>query len=135
MTAHRLLVIEDDKDIADLVCLTAEELGFETRAVCDISQLAAVYAQFPPNVIVLDIIMPEMDGFEVLSFLHTQQSRSRIVILSGQGEYRTMASHMGEGLALNVVGNIAKPFRLADLRKVLEQTSTSLADTAADAAA
>jgi len=126
MPKYRLLVIEDDEHIADLVCRVAEGAEFETRVTCDFTEIPTLYDEFQPHIIVLDIIMPDMDGFEVLNFLHKRNSSTRVVILSGQAAYRPMASKMAEGLELAIVATVAKPFRVAELRQTLERIKLSL---------
>jgi two-component system OmpR family response regulator len=126
MRKCRLLVIEDDKSIADLICRVATEAGYDVQSTCDYTKIASLYDEFLPQIIVLDIIMPNMDGFEVLKFLHMRNSSSRIVILSGQYDYRSMMERLGSGLNLDIVASVAKPFRLVDLRQTLEKIKYSL---------
>ncbi len=76
--------------------------------------------------LVLDVLMPDMDGFEVLNLLHKRNSSTRIIILSGEPFYRPQASRMAEGLELAIVATIRKPFRLDELRQTLEKIKLSL---------
>jgi DNA-binding response OmpR family regulator len=121
MSKCRLLVIEDEKDISDLVCHVATEADFDVRATCNVAEIASLYDEFVPHIVVLDIFMPDMDGMEVLGLLHKRNSSSRVIILSGQADYRPLASMLGEGLGLAVVASIAKPFRIAELRETLNR--------------
>jgi len=134
MSTSRLLVIEDDKNIADLIHHVGVEMGFDVCAACDFAGITSLYDRFVPDVIVLDILMPGMDGFEVLHFLRRRNSTSRVIILSGQPDYRSMAKRMGEGLELTITATVAKPFRITELREVLhavlEKTKLSM-ETAA----
>ena len=126
MSQYRLLVIEDDQNIADLVCRVATEVDFDVCVTSNFTEIPVLYDEFKPHVIVLDMVMPDMDGFEVLNFLHKRNSSSRIVILSGQADYRPIALKMAEGLELAIIATIAKPFRLADLRQTLAKIKVSL---------
>lgn len=126
MPDFRLLVIEDESDIAKLVCRVAEELQFDTRIACEANEILPLLDTFRPHVIVLDILMPEMDGFEVLNLLHQRHSDSRVMVLSGQDYYRTMACRMGEAFQLMVVGGLSKPFRVNELRLALQEILASL---------
>lgn len=123
---YRLLVIEDNRSVADLVCRVAQELEFESLAICDFMEIASVYDNFLPDVIVLDILMPDMDGFEVLNFLHQRHSASHIIIMSGQANYHPVALTIAEGLKLPIFATIEKPFRIFDLRQILEKVKSSL---------
>ena len=126
MYKPHLLVIEDDKKIADLVCQVAKEAGFAARMTGKFTEIPSLYDSFLPEVIVLDILMPGMGGFEVLSFLAKRNSPSRVIILSGQPNYRPMALRLAKGLELAIVANIAKPFRIFQLRQILESAKHSL---------
>ena len=118
---HRLLVIEDDRHIAELVCRIAKAAGFEVRSADTLDQIKYQHRHFAPDVIVLDVLMPEVDGFDVLNYLHEQDSQAKIVLLSGSASYRDMAEKMGTARGLSVVANLAKPFRAPSLRLALEE--------------
>ena len=125
MTAQRLLAVEDNNDIAALICNVASEAGFYPRTANNCS-FDSIYDSFCPDVIVLDIFMPDMDGFEVLQFLSRRRSKARIIILSGDRKYSLMAESMGRVLGLCIDANMAKPFRVHTLRNLLETVRTSL---------
>lgn len=76
MVERRLLVIEDDPRIARLVCHAAEAAGFIALTATGPRAIEKVYGNLQPDVIILDLHMPDMDGIEVLQFLHQQFSRA-----------------------------------------------------------
>jgi CheY-like chemotaxis protein len=116
----RLLVIDDEAQIARIIVDVAVELGFDVRAASDVAAFKATYEHFSPAAIVMDILMPGEDGIELLKYLASRGCRSRIVILSGGGaEIRRMAKELGEAYRLNVVANLRKPIRIAELREQL----------------
>jgi two-component system OmpR family response regulator len=129
MSHYRLLVIEDEKNIADMLCRVSEDIGFDVKAVSQFEEIPTLYKIFVPDVIVLDIVMPEMDGFEVLKLLHRYNSASRVIIISGQDDYRLMALRMGEALSISIDAAIAKPFRVDELRRILESIRISLLES------
>ena len=126
MPKHRLLVIEDNKDLAELICTVAVEAGFDARTTSSPSEIQPLYDTYKPQVLILDILMPDMDGFEVLRFLHKSGSTARIVILSGAEDYRAMAEKMADGLQLTIDANLRKPFRIKELTSALEAIKLSL---------
>lgn len=127
---YRLMVVEDDQRIADLVSRTAVDAGFITHRVTKSAHIMTLYNQFAPDVLVLDIFMPDMDGFEVLEWLKSRASDISIILISGQDAYRNMALKLGLDQGLNIVGNISKPFRVHQLRMELEKVKSSLPSAA-----
>lgn len=132
MSAKRLLVVDDDEDVAELILLAAKRSGFEAKWANGPDEIMAQYQSFSPDVIVLDVLMPDMDGLEVLSYLRENRSGTKIVILSGSEENsRRMTGSFGKALGLQVVANVKKPFVLAELtatlRKIAEGNTTNTA--------
>lgn len=126
MSGKRLLVIEDDPDIATLISRIATDMDFQVTTTYGMA-VPQAYRETKPDIIVLDIMMPEMDGLEVLQFLRHEGSEARLIILSGSQEsYRRIAQNIGLSAGLRIEANVSKPFRAADLRLVLEKASRTL---------
>ncbi len=87
MFNKRLLVIDDDNDITELVSRIAIQSGFDTRTAHNDLSFISIYEHFKPDVVVTDIVMPGMDGFEILQFLCARGSTARIVLISGNQQY------------------------------------------------
>jgi two-component system response regulator ResD len=128
MFEERLLVIEDDKSIAMILQQIALEAGYRTMALCRSAEIESVYANFKPDVILLDILMPDMDGIDILNFLHKENSQSQLVIVSGS-EYRLMAEKIARSLNLNLVANVPKPFRVPEVRLALQEIRIAAGET------
>jgi DNA-binding response OmpR family regulator len=102
--AQRVLVVEDEKVIRELLESWLKEAGYETRAAGDgIEGLRELY-QFRPDLVVLDILMPKMDGFEFCR-LARQVSQASIIILSGLGKEEDKV----KGLELGADDYVVKP--------------------------
>ena len=130
MTELRLLSIEDDINVAALICRVAQESGFAARTAFG-TQIEKAYEEFQPDVIVLDIMMPDMDGIEVLQYLRERCCRSHIVIMSGSdGLSRRIVERMGNSLGFTIIANMTKPFRVPALRAVFEETKAKLESAA-----
>jgi DNA-binding response OmpR family regulator len=117
---HRLLVIDDDPNLTRLIRTIGTAQGFAVRIVNEARAFKAAYAEFAPDVIALDLVMPDMDGFEVMTYLRDRACGSRIILLSGADTTcLRMAEEIGSLHGLGIAGVLAKPFRVAELRRLL----------------
>lgn len=123
----KLLAVEDNKGIADIISNVGVLAGYETCIAISDQEFKKAYDNFSPNVIVLDILMPGMDGFDILRFLKDHASQSHIVILSGDNSFRKMAEDIGNVYGLSIDANVSKPFRVVELRNILENVKLKLA--------
>jgi DNA-binding response OmpR family regulator len=119
---NRLLVIDDEHGIAELIRAVADGLGFESRTASSAKSFMQACDAFSPTVIVMAIVMPEVDGIELLHYLAARRFRARIVLMSGALDgFRPLAETLGIAQGLDVVAGLAKPFRLAELRELLAE--------------
>ena len=118
-TADRILVIDDDKVVCHLVSASAEAMGLHcvtTREPATVLELVTPET----TLILLDLMMPDMDGIEVLRLLGEQRCKARIVLMSGMNKrVIETAEKLAHTLGLSVVGHLQKPFPLAELKLVL----------------
>ncbi|HKW78097.1 MAG TPA: response regulator [Candidatus Limnocylindria bacterium] len=106
----RVLVVDDDEDIRRVIKDVLESEGFETRTVADGAQALLEAARWQPKVIVLDVLMPVMDGRTFLqSYRHAGAASARIVALSGLARAANVAKELGCDAALT------KPFEIDHL--------------------
>jgi DNA-binding response OmpR family regulator len=117
--AKRLLVVDDEPDFADFVKRTAEGIGYAVSALSDPNLFKDAYAEFKPDVIVLDMVMPDIEGIELVQWLAEQNCLARILIVTGYNPYYgKMALGLGEVRGLKVETH-QKPISLATLREAL----------------
>lgn len=113
----RILVVDDEPSILKLVTATLEARGHEIiTADCGID--AIVYAKSKkPDLILLDIMMPNMDGNEVRKRLHADPATKEIPIvhLSAVGDFQQQVAALEDGS----VGYITKPFAPRDLQQAV----------------
>ena len=85
---HKILLIEDDQFISQAYQDGLKRAGFEVKAVADGSAVSATIDGFNPDLILLDLIMPGKDGFEVLDELskHPDYRKIPIIVLSNLGQ-------------------------------------------------
>lgn len=80
----------------------------------------AVYIAFKPDVILLDIVMPEVDGVEFTRWLASVKTTARVVLVTGYNpHYAEATGRLGEALGIPSVKFVTKPLRLATLVELL----------------
>ena len=85
MLNGRLLVLDDDLAVAQTIAWIAEETGLETRIACEAVQFFETCDAWQPTHIAIDLVMPDMDGVEVMRMLAIKGCRAQIIITSGVG--------------------------------------------------
>lgn len=120
----KLLVIDDEPDIARYIGFVAEELGYEVRVTTDPDAFKRSYEEIKPTVIVLDVVMPEVDGIELVKFLAQRHCDARILVISGYAErYLDNTKTLGEAFGLQSITAMAKPVELPKLEEFLKAAS------------
>ena len=116
-----LVVVDDEIEMAGFVAEVAEVVGFQVSLVTSVQQLRKTLETARPDVIVIDIFMPDTDGFELIGELAEQGCASGIILISGYGN--TLLNGAGKIAAargLNLLSVISKPFRLSELESALQ---------------
>ncbi len=109
-TKTRVLVIEDEAHIAEGLRLNLALSGYEARVAATGVEGLAQWKEFSPHLIVLDVMLPGMDGISVLRRIRTEDQRLPILILSARGDTESRV----KGLRHGVDDYMAKPFDLTE---------------------
>ena len=126
--AKRLLAVDDNADSAELVARVAAKSGYEVRSLTDTRSLRAVLEEWKPEVITLDLCMPEEDGIGIFATLHESGFQGELVIVSGQDDWlRKTASRLASARGLRVAADLSKPVDLSVLRGLLAKLQTERA--------
>jgi len=107
---HRILFADDDRALAALVSTALREEGFEVEHVATGLQAVQSFDRSPPDVVILDVLMPELDGLEVCRKLR-RRSRVPIILLTSRGEEVDRVT----GLETGADDYVTKPFSLREL--------------------
>jgi DNA-binding response OmpR family regulator len=107
----RVLVVEDDRDIARLVELALEQRGFEVCCAYDGPSGLTAAKEFAPAVVILDIMLPKMDGVGVLKKLRGSGNRVPVIMLTA----RDTTPDKVHSLDLGADDYLTKPFDLEEL--------------------
>ena len=110
MEKQKILVVDDDKHIAELISLYMMKEGYETQEIYDGKEAAAAVEDFQPDLILLDLMLPGMDGYQVCTEVR-KTSRVPIIMLTAKGE--TFDKVLG--LELGADDYIVKPFEPKEL--------------------
>jgi len=125
MTKATVLVIDDEKDLIELVRYNLEKNGFDVRDARDGESGLAKAAQLKPDVILLDVMLPGMDGLEVCRRLRSSSATSRVPVIMLTA--KTEEADRVVGLELGADDYVTKPFSprelVARLKAVLRRTS------------
>ena len=115
-----LIVIDDEPQMAALVADVGEMVGFETQMANTAAAFKEIVAATDPTLIVMDIVMPDMDGIELLQWLADRGCAAPIVLISGFDPlYLRTARMIGTANGLQFVDTLAKPIPIAQLQAVL----------------
>ena len=106
--ATRVLIVEDDRDIADLVARYLSQAGFATEVIASGREALAAIAARPPDLLVLDLMLPQVDGLEICRAVRTNAKTNAIPIIMLTA--RAEESDRIVGLELGADDYIAKPF-------------------------
>jgi len=122
-----LLAFDDDEDIVETICAIGVRAGFRTVSSTSASRLGELVDSSKPDVIVLDLQMPDEDGVSALRYLADIQSPAKIFLITGMDE-RTIASAEQYGLrrGLSVLGTMQKPFDPDELLERFEKAHAAI---------
>jgi CheY-like chemotaxis protein len=84
--SHRILVVDDECLIADTLSLILRRSGYECRTAYDVEEALAIAAHFAPHLIITDVIMPKMNGLELLRESRRLPRCPAVLVISGNAE-------------------------------------------------
>lgn len=102
---QKILIVDDDDNIAELISLYLTKECFETKTVGDGESAISLFNEFNPDLVLLDIMLPGMDGYDVCREIR-KSSQKPIIMLSAKGEVFDKVL----GLELGADDYIIKPF-------------------------
>ena len=108
--AKSILIVEDDNNIADLLRLYLEKEGYQATIAADGTQGIDLYRKLRPDLVLLDVMMPGVDGWGVLRAIR-QDSQTPVIMLTAKGETIDKVA----GLEMGADDYIVKPFEMKEL--------------------
>ena len=122
---NTLLILDDDAAVAQTIGFIAKGLDFSVHHFEDPEPFFEALLMLQPSHVALDLIMPRMDGIEVLRRLAQTGCNASLILTSGMGQ-KVLESAQATAFerGLNIVGVLPKPFRPQALRELLTQHQT-----------
>ena len=108
--ATKILIVEDDNNIADLLRLYLEKENYEISIASDGGKGVEAFRRFQPDLILLDLMLPVMDGWSVCRAIRAE-SKVPIIMLTAKGETEDKVT----GLEMGADDYIVKPFEVKEL--------------------
>jgi two-component system OmpR family response regulator len=110
-TSHRVLVVDDEKSISDLIATSLRFVGFDVRTAATGSEALTVAEEFKPQAVVLDVMLPDLDGFEVCRQLRSEGLNIGVLFLTAKDGMEDKVA----GLTIGGDDYMTKPFSLEEL--------------------
>ena len=114
-----VIVVEDEPDAAELFAEMMRVSGFRVLKTYSSTPAISLIAQEQPDVVILDIMMPDISGLEVLRFMRREEELmdTPVIVVSA----KSMPSDIREGLEAGATLYLTKPVGYLDLKKAVEQ--------------
>lgn len=134
MPECRVVMLDDNAGAAEALGFMFEQLGAKPRAISDSDEFFEIVRLRPPDIICLDLVMPQIDGVEVIRRLSEQGCSAGIIITSGvESRVLDAARRAAIEHGLRVIGALPKPYSLSALKELLEKSDASSAAMSEDA--
>ncbi|MEW6707599.1 MAG: response regulator [Pseudomonadota bacterium] len=119
-TRHRrILVVDDNRDAADTLAMLLEFLDYEVRTAYDGKEAVDIAAEFQPQLVILDIHMPQMNGYEAARQLRGRSGGQRTVLVALTAIATPEAQHKAKEAGFDI--HLAKPVDGGELAHLLER--------------
>ena len=122
-TSLRVLVVDDSAVVRGLIAVNLQLEGFDVTTAADGDAAMELVAQVDPHVITLDVVMPNMAGFDTVQRLRSLPETAHIPIVVVTG--RAQATDFARGEQLGVEAYLTKPFEPSELVNVVSRLATS----------
>ena len=110
-TKKKVLIVEDEKNIVDILRFNLQRAGYDTAAAYDGEDGLAKAVSEKPDLILLDVMLPKMNGFDVCRAVRERGSRVPVIMLTAREE----ESDKVQGLEIGADDYITKPFSMREL--------------------
>lgn len=121
MTKLKLLLVDDEKDFVNTLAERLELRGFQVQTALDGESALKIVETDPPQVVVLDVLMPGLSGLYVLQQMKARVPQIPVILLTGRGS----ATEGAEGMQLGAYDYLMKPINIDNLIRKIERAVQS----------
>jgi CheY-like chemotaxis protein len=133
MAAKRLLIVDDEPRFAAYVERVADGLGYEVEVTHHGRDFMRAYQRAVPDVVIIDMVMPDIDGNELILWLVQHRCEADVFIITGYDpDYAINARLLAEFKGLRSVTSLSKPVSVSSLRQALALPGGERADGTSD---
>lgn len=118
---NRILVVDDEDALRTVLTGELEGEGYQVRSAADGQEAITILTGAEFDLILLDIKMPNVDGFEVLKFVKEKHPRTKVIMLTGFADLKNAI----ESKKLGAEDFVSKPYDLVDLLTTVERVLTT----------
>jgi CheY-like chemotaxis protein len=116
---RRAVIIDDEPAFVTMLTKMLNSFGYEVKVSPD-ARVSSTYEIRDSDIVFVDALMPHVSGLQVLEQLARQGTKALIIAMSGNPQSLDQAESLARKLELNIVGVLEKPFRVADLKFILD---------------
>ena len=124
-TTQRILVVDDENSISELIATSLKFVGFDVRTAASGAQALQIAQEFKPHALILDVMLPDQNGFEVCRQLRSEGHDVGVLFLTAKDSTEDKIA----GLTIGGDDYVTKPFSLeelvARLRALLRRTGVT----------
>jgi CheY-like chemotaxis protein len=115
-TTGRVLIVDDEVEVTDVLQVMLGRLGYVTAVAGSGAAALRLQADYRPDVVLLDLALPEMSGDVIMQRLRQADPRLPFVVMTGDPDHEVAHRALAQG----AIGCIGKPFRIAQLAELLK---------------
>ena len=116
---RRLLVVDDVPEMGEFVGTVASDIGYDVKVVTGAEDFMHDFERFEPTTVMIDIVMPDFDGFQLVKWLRERRCDAKVIVAShGNLNYAKLARALGRGRGLDI-SVVEKPFQMNELKAAL----------------
>lgn len=112
-----VLIVEDERQLAKNIQAYLQRFGFKVRKSENASEGLKEFKQFKPDVVLLDVMLPDLDGLQLLKRMQALDSHAKVIMMTGAAN----PAIKPEAIKAGAYEFLTKPLSLKDLRELLEK--------------